>query len=68
MKKKIVSYFKEGFWRGFGWSFGATLGLVLISTLGIMILRGLGGLPLIGNFIADLVEATQQALSFRTTS
>lgn len=66
MEKHIANYFKEGFWKGLGWSFGATLGLVLISTLGIMVLKSLGGSPLVGNFIADLVEATQKALAFRS--
>jgi len=68
MKQNIkhkVSYFKEGFYRGIGWSFGVTIGLVFISTIGIMLLQKLGGLPLIGNFIADLVEATNSALQFK---
>lgn len=68
MKQKIQKralQFKEGFYRGLGWSFGVTVGLVFISTVGIMLLQQLGGLPIIGQFIADIVEATNKALQFR---
>jgi ABC-type enterochelin transport system permease subunit len=57
--------FKDGFIAGLGWSFGVTVGLVLISTLIIQILNNLGGLPFIGSFIANIVQATQQQLLLR---
>lgn len=68
MKQKIKKrsiQLKEGFYRGLGWSFGVTVGFVFISTVGIMLLQKLGGLPIIGKFIADIVEATNAALQFR---
>ena len=57
---------KEGFFAGVGWAFGVTIGFVLISTLIVFILRNLGGIPLIGNWIADIVEETQSQLLRRT--
>ena len=57
---------REGFVRGIGWAFGVTIGFVIISTLLVFALRGLGGLPRIGGMIASVVEATQEQLSRRT--
>jgi hypothetical protein len=57
---------KRGFYSGVGWSFGATLGFALVSTILIVILRQLGGIPLIGSFFATIVEATLKQLSIRT--
>ena len=58
--------FKSGFIAGIGWSFGVTIGFVIISTIVVAILNSLGGLPLIGNFIANIVEETQKQLMQRT--
>jgi hypothetical protein len=58
--------FKEGFVSGIGWSFGATIGFVIISTLIVFILNILGGLPIVGNFVADIVEETQLQLERRS--
>ncbi len=60
------SFFKEGFFAGVGWAFGVTVGFVLISTIIVFILQQLGGLPLIGGWIATLVEETQVQLVKRT--
>lgn len=57
---------KEGFYAGIGWAFGVTVGFVLISILIVFILRNLGGLPVIGSWIADVVEETQNQLLRRT--
>jgi hypothetical protein len=54
--------FKKGFFQGIGWAFGVTVGFVLVSTILILILQSLGGLPLIGKWIASIVEATQLQL------
>lgn len=62
-KKKI---FIKGFVQGIGWAFGVIIGFVLISTILILILRNLGGLPVIGNWIASIVEATPSQLAKRT--
>ena len=64
-KSSKFEFFKRGFISGLGWSFGVTLGFVIISTLLVVILRQLGGLPLVGNFIASIVEATLEQLSSR---
>jgi hypothetical protein len=57
---------KEGFFAGIGWAFGVTVGFVLISTIIVFVLRQLGGLPLIGAWIAAIVEETQAQLMQRT--
>jgi len=62
IRKSIFYYIRVGFWKGVGWSFGVTFGFVIISTLIIFVLSKLGGLPVVGGFIADLVEATQESL------
>jgi hypothetical protein len=58
--------FRAGFWRGIGSSFGITVGFIIISTIGILILQLLGGLPLVGRFFADILEATQLALKSKS--
>jgi hypothetical protein len=62
-KKKI---FVKGFVQGMGWAFGVTVGFVLVSTVLILILRNLGGLPVVGDWIASIVEATLSQLAKRT--
>lgn len=54
--------FRDGFVRGVGWSFGVTVGFVLISTLLVFMFNSLGGVPLIGEGIASIVAATQESL------
>ena len=58
--------FKEGLIAGLGWAIGVTVGFVTISTILAIILSMLGGLPLVGNWIANIVEATQEQLLKRT--
>ena len=57
------------FWRNFlagiGWSFGVTFGFALIAFVFGYILHRLGGLPLIGNWLANLVEVTDKLLRQR---
>jgi len=57
---------KEGFFAGLGWAVGVTVGFVILSTILVMFLKFLGGLPLIGSWIASIVEATQEQLIRRT--
>jgi hypothetical protein len=57
--------FKQGFVEGLGWSFGVTIGFVFISIILYFVLKSLGGLPLIGSWIAKVVEATQLQLLSR---
>jgi hypothetical protein len=65
MSKKS-QFFKEGVIRGIGWAFGVTIGFVIISTILVLVLRSLGGLPVIGGWVASIVEATLSQLARRT--
>jgi len=58
----FFQHFKNGFIGGLGWSFGVTIGFVLISTIIVSSLRIAGGLPLVGEWIAGIVTATQESL------
>lgn len=57
--------FKKGFVGGMGWALGVTVGLVVISSLLVVLLNYLGGVPIIGKWIAGIVEATQAAMGKR---
>jgi len=59
-------HFLDGIIIGLGWAVGATLGFVIISTLLVVVLQGLGGLPLVGGWIASIVDVTQEQLIKRT--
>jgi hypothetical protein len=65
MSKKS-QLFKEGLIHGIGWAFGVTIGFVIISTILVLVLRSLGGLPVIGGWVASIVEATLSQLAKRT--
>jgi len=62
----MVHKFREGFISGIGWSFGVTVGFVVVSTVIALTLNILGGLPVIGKFIASIVEETQVQLERRS--
>ena len=64
--KKDKKSFKEGLIVGIGWAFGVTIGFAIISTLIVALLRTLGGVPVIGNFISDVLGPTLENLSKRT--
>ncbi len=64
-KVSIKQALKQGFFQGLAASFGATLGFAVVSYVIITSLKIAGGLPLVGTFIASLVEATQIALRTR---
>jgi hypothetical protein len=51
----------KGFLSGLGWMVGATLGFTIL----VAVLNWLDGLPIIGNFIAAIVEMTNRALETR---
>jgi len=57
---------KDGFIRGIGWAFGVTIGFVIVSTLLVLLLNIIGGMPLVGKWIANVVEATQEQLMKRS--
>lgn len=65
-KTPSITLFKQGLVSGIGWAFGVTIGFVLISTFLVFIVGRVGGLPLIGDWLASIVEATLDQLSLRT--
>lgn len=62
----IFENLRAGFFAGLGWAFGATLGFALVSAIIVLMVGRLGGIPLIGEWLASIVEATIQQLSLRT--
>ena len=58
--------FLRGIIAGIGWAFGVTIGFVIVSTLLVFLLNNAGGMPLIGDWIAGIVESTIEQLSKRT--
>ncbi len=60
-RKMFFANFLGGLARGFG----VAIGFTLISALGIYIMRAvvMWNLPLIGDFISDIVDIVQQNLS-----
>ena len=56
---------KRGFYSGIGWAFGATVGFVIVSSILVLFLQKLGGLPLIGKWIASIVGITLEQLAKR---
>lgn len=64
-KKELL---RRGFFSGVGWALGVTIGFAVFSTLIIYFLQKLGGLPIIGSWIASIVDATLEQLSNKTPS
>ena len=56
---------KHGIFKGIGWSFGVTFGFALVSVIIATFLSQFVSIPVIGNFVASVVEATQASLSSR---
>lgn len=57
--------FKQGFIQGTGWALGATFGFGVILVLLSYLLNLVGGLPLIGQILATLVDLTQRSLEVK---
>ena len=64
-KDKYSLIFLKSIVGGIGWAVGATLGFALLISILGFILRNLGGLPLIGDWFARLIEVTNKALEAR---
>jgi len=62
----LIKYLKEGLIKGFFWAIGVTLGFAFVSVVLVTILSKAGGLPVIGGWIANIVEATQSSLVTKT--
>ena len=66
MITKLRNLIRDGLIKGFFWSIGVTLGFAFVSVVLVWILSSAGGLPIIGGWIANIVEVTQSSLSTRT--
>lgn len=64
-RKNAFILFRNGFISGLGSAFGATIGFVIVSTVVVYVLSLLGGVPLIGQWLASIVDATDRALRAR---
>ena len=64
-KEKYSLVFLKGFVSGIGWAMGATIGFALLFSILGFILGKLGGLPLVGDWFARLIEVTNKALELR---
>jgi len=60
--------FAKRFFGGIFWAMGATFGFAILITIVSFILKWLGGLPIIGQFFANLIEATNKALEIRNSA
>ena len=57
--------FKAGLIGGIGWAIGVTIGFAFISAVAITLLDKTSVVPLLGNWIAEIVENTQLQLNLR---
>ena len=64
-KKSTFDFFKAGLIGGIGWAIGVTLGFGLISAIAITILDKTSIVPVIGEFVAEIVDYTQIQLDLR---
>lgn len=61
-KEKCLPIFFKNFIGGMGWAAGATVGFALLIYLFGLLFNRIGGLPIIGNFFAELIKITNKAL------
>lgn len=64
--KTLFEKAQEHVFNGFFWAVGVTLGFAFVSVIALLILSPVRKLPLIGEFVADVVYETQVALGNRT--
>lgn len=64
-KISLKRTFIQGLVAGVGWGLGVTVGAVILLGVLSWILSLLGGLPLIGSFLADIISATREALELQ---
>jgi len=66
MKKDSIKItFLKGFLSGLGWMIGATIGFALLLTFLTIVINWAGGLPVVGEILANIIEATNRALEAR---
>lgn len=64
-QEKTLKIFFKSFIGGIGWALGASLGFTILISLLTFVFNRLGGLPIIGNLFASIIEVTNQALETR---
>ena len=63
MKSEAIKFsILKGFLAGLGWMIGATIGFALLLAFITLILNWAGGLPVFGEILANIIEATNRAL------
>ena len=62
IQDKVIVIFYKNFIAGTAWALGATVGFALLATVMSFLFGKIGGLPVIGEFVASLVEVTREAL------
>lgn len=63
IKQKGTRYFYKGFMNGLGWSIGITLGFAFVSSIAVYFLSSLKTAPVIGDFVANVIVATDNSLA-----
>lgn len=66
-KTSLKRIFLQNFIAGIGWGLGATVGVVILLGILSWIISIIGALPIVGNFLADIISTTQEALKLRQT-
>jgi hypothetical protein len=60
--EKHHKVFINNFIGGLGWVLGITVGISLLAFILTIIMNALGGVPLIGSGIANIIKATLDAM------
>lgn len=61
-KKEFWEQAKQSVVGGIFWSIGVTIGFAVVSVLLITVFSRVDTIPVIGNFVADVVEQTRWSL------
>ena len=64
-KREFWGHAKEGIVKGIFWSIGVTIGFAIVSTFIVAILSQVDTVPVIGNFVAQVVTQTEKSLGSR---
>lgn len=64
-KTEFFNHAKHETVKGIFWSLGATIGFALVSTIFVVLLSSINTVPIIGNFVAQVVEQTERNLENR---
>jgi hypothetical protein len=65
VNEKTSEIIYKNFVGGVAWAAGASVGFALLIGIIGLLLGKLGGLPIIGGFLASVVEVTQTAMQSR---